>query len=79
LSLSFTQASSLEKVEEVIRGIQVDAVRPIPDADAMENLKFSECLSPSIAAEVFNSRFDDRVGVVQAIEELRRVVQASQK
>jgi ATP-dependent Lhr-like helicase len=74
LSLSFPTASSLDKVEEFIRGIQADTVRPIPDADAMENLKFSECLSPSIAAEVFVSRFDDRAGVTQALGEPRRSV-----
>ena len=42
--------------------------------DAMENLKFSECLSPSIAAEVFVSRFDDRIGITQALAEPRLLV-----
>ena len=74
LCLSFPTASSLETVSEYINGIQPDDVRPIPNAVAMENLKFSECLSPEIAAEVFTSRFDDRVGVVQALQEQRRVV-----
>jgi len=74
LSLSFPRATALDKVEELIRGIQADAVRPIPDADAMENLKFSECLSPSIAAEIFVSRFDDRVGVAHALAAPRRMV-----
>ena len=40
----------------------------------MENLKFSECLSPEIAVDVFVSRFDDRVGVTQAVGERRRVI-----
>jgi|GEM_PF-2601792 len=74
LSLSFPTATALENIEELIRGTQADAVRLIPDADAMENLKFSECLSPSIAAEVFVSRFDDRAGVTQALAEPRLLV-----
>ena len=78
LSLSFTTASSLEAVSEDINGIQAESVRPIPNIDAMENLKFSECLSPEIAAEVFTSRFDDRAGVKQAVEERRRVVVQSE-
>ncbi|QGJ70868.1 ATP-dependent RNA helicase RhlE [Planctomycetales bacterium 10988] len=74
LCLSFPTASSLENVSEYIEGVQPEAVQPIPNIDAMENLKFSECLSPEIAAEVFTSRFDDRRAVAQAIEERRRVV-----
>jgi len=72
LSLSFPTASSLETVSELISDIEPEAVCPVPNIDAMENLKFSECLSPEIAAEVFTSRFDDRAGVVQAIGERRR-------
>ncbi len=74
LSLSFPTASSLDTVVEYVNGIQPEAICPIPNIDAMENLKFSECLSPGIAAEVFVSRFNDRLGVAQALEERRRVV-----
>ena len=74
LSLSFPTATSLDKVEELIRGIQVDAMKPIPDTDAVENLKFSECLSSSMAVEVFVSRFDDHAGVTQTLAEPRRLV-----
>jgi ATP-dependent Lhr-like helicase len=74
LSLTFPTASSLETVVELIDGLQSSDVRPIPNIEAMENLKFSECLSPEIAAEVFTTRFDDRAGVAQAIEEQRRVI-----
>ena len=74
LSLSFPTASSLDTVVEYINGIQPETISPIPNIDAMENLKFSECLSPGIAAEVFVSRFDDRAGVAQALEERKRIV-----
>ena len=73
LSLSFPPASSLDAVVEYINGIQPDVIRPIPNTDAMENLKFSECLPPEIAAKVFSSRFEDRVGVAQAVEEQKRI------
>lgn len=74
LSLSFPMASSLDTVVDWLNSLQPETIRPIPASDAMKNLKFSECLSPEIASEVFMSRFDDRAGVVQALEELRRIV-----
>jgi len=74
LSISFPVAMSLEKVNEYISDLQADEVRPTSNIDAMENLKFSECLSPSIAAEVFVSRFDDRAGVTQALAEPHQLV-----
>ena len=74
LSLSFSTASSVDAVAELIDALQPDGVRAVPNPDAMENLKFSECLSPDIAAEVFTARFNDRVGVEQAIRERKRVI-----
>ena len=74
LSLSFPTTSSVDAAAELIDGLRLDSVSPIPNIEAMENLKFSECLSPQIAAEVFTSRFDDRAGVGQAIRERRRVI-----
>jgi ATP-dependent helicase Lhr and Lhr-like helicase len=78
LSLVFPKATSLDSIAALINEIEPENVTPIPNVQAMENLKFSECLSPEIAAEVFTSRFEDRVGVVQALEERRRVVGNSQ-
>ncbi len=43
-SLLAVDYPSLEIVAELIDGLQPDSVCPIPNADAMENLKFSECL-----------------------------------
>jgi len=73
LSLSFPTASSVDMVADMIDALQSDNVRPIPNPDAMENLKFSECLSPDIAAEVFTARFHDRAAVIQALGERKRV------
>ena len=57
-----------------INEIEPESVTPIPNVQAMENLKFSECLSDELSAEVFTSRFNDRKAVDQALQERRRVV-----
>jgi ATP-dependent Lhr-like helicase len=72
LSLSFPTSSSVETVATLIDALQPDDVQPIPNIDAIENLKFSECLSPQIAADVFTSRFDDQKAMNQALAEPRR-------
>lgn len=74
LSLCFAKGTSLEAVAEHIREIRLDELRPIPDPDAMQHLKFSECLSPEIATEVFASRFQDPAGLAQALGEPMRIV-----
>jgi len=66
LCLSFPKASSVQQVSELINNIRPEDVRPIPNEAAMEELKFSECLSTAIAAKVFSSRFDDP-GVIQSV------------
>ena len=76
LSLSFPADSSINAVAEQIDGLQPDTVYPIPNLEAMENLKFSECLSPHIAAEVFTSRFNDRAAVIDALTQERRAIVA---
>jgi ATP-dependent Lhr-like helicase len=74
LSLSFPTASSLETVAELINGIHPADVRPIPNIEAMENLKFSECLSPKIASEVFTSRFWDKRAIDCVLKEPMRSI-----
>jgi len=73
LSLLFPKATSLDQIAALINGIEPDNVKPIPNTEAMENLKFSECLSDELSAEVFTSRFNDPKSVEQAIQERRRV------
>ena len=65
-------------IVEHLDSLHPETVRPIPHPDALENLKFSQCLPPEIAAEVFVARFDDHTAVVQALAEKRRIVQAEQ-
>lgn len=74
LSLSFTATPSVDVVSGWISGIRPETAKPVPDLDAMDQLKFSACLPAELATEVFMSRFNDPVGVNQAIEEQRRVV-----
>jgi ATP-dependent Lhr-like helicase len=74
LSLRFSAARKLSEVEEVIAAISVERIGPVPAEDAIEGLKFSECLPPHLAAEVFCARFND-IGVAKKIlNEPRRVV-----
>lgn len=49
----FPAASGLEEVERRIAGVRAEDVRPVPNDDAMEQLKFSECLPRHLAAEVY--------------------------
>jgi len=72
LSLVFPKAKTLDEVAGHIREIDPQAIRPIPNIEAMENLKFSECLSSDLAVEVFTSRFNDPNAVQQVLEERRR-------
>ncbi|MGM0485455.1 MAG: DEAD/DEAH box helicase [Planctomycetota bacterium] len=74
LSLSFPAGPSVETVSELINGLTLDAVRPIVNIDAMETLKFSECLPSDLAADVFRSRFDDRHAVQKTLSERRKVI-----
>ena len=77
LSLVFPKATSLNEIAAQINEIEPDNVMPIPNIQAMENLKFSECLSDELSAEVFTSRFNDRKAVEQALQERRRITVAS--
>jgi hypothetical protein len=56
LSLEFPKATSLDAIAALINEIDPNEVRPIPNIEAMENLKYSECLSSELAVEVFTSR-----------------------
>lgn len=74
LSVSFPMAVSITEIQEHIGRLHAESIRPIPNGEAMSHLKFSECLSASLSAEVFTTRFDDRTGINQALKEPRRLV-----
>lgn len=72
LSLVFPKSTSLEEIAGLIDAVDPESIHPIPNIEAMDNLKFSECLSGDLAAEVFTSRFNAPAAVQQALEERRR-------
>ena len=41
----FPKSDSLDEIAGVINEINPESVQPIPNVEAMENLKFTECLS----------------------------------
>ena len=71
LALTFPTTSDSAEILQCLAKLHPDSVQPIPNDNAMANLKFSECLPPSLAAEVFTSRFNDPAGVKQALSEPR--------
>ena len=74
LSIRFPSTTTLEAASEAIDELQPTELQAIPNVEAIDNLKFSECLSPELARLVFVSRFDDRLAVGAALSEPRRVV-----
>ena len=61
--LRFSGPASVDTISEMLEGLASTMISPLPSTEAMENLKFSECLSADIAAEVFSARFDDQPAV----------------
>ncbi len=72
--IRFPATVALDAVEKRIVAIVASDVRPVPNATAIENMKFTECLPPELAAEVYCSRFDDAEAVRKVVGEPRRVV-----
>ncbi len=68
LCLRFSSTLKLADVESLIDSRLRDEITPLPSADAISNLKFGECLPPTIVGEVFSARFNDP----EAIANIRR-------
>lgn len=74
LSLQFMTSMKLNEVEELIGTLSADQIEPVPAEDAIQGMKFSECLPPHFAAEVFCARFNDIDAVGRILGEPKRVV-----
>jgi ATP-dependent Lhr-like helicase len=74
LAIRVRGSVSLDRIEESLRMADPAAMRPDPDADAIENLKFSEALPAVLAAEVFCVRFADSPAISGVLAEPRRAV-----
>ncbi len=73
LAIRFPATCTIEDIEGQIAGLSAEAVVPVPNEDAIENLKFGECLPPPIAAEVFCARFNAPEAIRRVLHERRRV------
>jgi ATP-dependent Lhr-like helicase len=67
-----------EDVREYLGSLDPDEVVPIPDPDAIENLKFSEAMPQALAGEVFCSRSDKPTVMRRVLEEPIRLVTDTQ-
>jgi ATP-dependent Lhr-like helicase len=74
LAIKFPATSALDSVVELVSAIVVEDVHPVPNAVAIEKMKFTECLSSELAAEGFCARFNDAEAVKKIVREPRRVV-----
>jgi len=74
LSLRFPTSMKLNEVQDLVEELSADLVEPVPAQDAIKGLKFSECLPPLLAAEVFCARFNDAQPLKAILDEPRRVV-----
>ena len=63
-----------EEVREYLGSLRPEEIVPVPDPDAIENLKFSEALPQALADEVFCSRFDNPTAMRRLLAEPIRIV-----
>lgn len=73
LAIRFPATCTMEDIEGQIAELSAEAVVPVPNVDAIDNLKFGECLPPPIAAEVFCARFNAPEAIRRILHEQRRV------
>ncbi len=74
LCLRFSSTLKLADVEALIASRIRDEIIPVPSQEAIDNLKFGECLPPPIAGEVFFARFNDPEAIANIRREPMRVV-----
>jgi hypothetical protein len=74
LSLRFGASTKLHEVGGLIGTLSADRIEPVPAEEAIEGLKFYECLPPPVAAEVFCARFNDAEALRTILAEPKRVV-----
>jgi ATP-dependent Lhr-like helicase len=74
LALRFPSTTNLSDVEALVRSLSATDIRPVPQPEALDNLKFSECLPPDLAAAVFASRFNDTAAISDVLSKAVRVL-----
>jgi len=78
MCLRFSSTLKLADVESLIASRIRDEIIPVPSEEAINNLKFGECLPPPIASEVFAARFNDPQAIANIRREPLRVILAGQ-
>ena len=58
----------------ILGSLRPEGILPVPDPDAIQNLKFSEALPRALADEVFCSRFDNPTAIRTLLAEPIRIV-----
>jgi hypothetical protein len=76
LCLRFSSTLKLADVESLIASKMQEQLTPSPSEEALDNLKFGECLPPGIADEVFAARFNDPEAIANVRQEPMRLVVA---
>jgi ATP-dependent Lhr-like helicase len=74
LSIRLEGGASPEELRDYLGSLLPDEIGPVPDPDAIENLKFSEALPRALADEVFCARFNDGEAIQKVLAELIRSI-----
>ena len=74
LTVRFPTTCTSKDIEEQLDLASAELFVPVPNAEAIENMKFSECLPSLTAAEVFCARCDNPAVLRSVLHERRRVV-----
>jgi ATP-dependent Lhr-like helicase len=79
LSVRLDGRLSTDEVRDYLGFLRPDQIVPIPDPDAIENLKFSEALPRPLADDVFCSRHYDPMVITKLLAEPIRLVTDSKQ
>ena len=74
LSIRIRPPCQADELNHLLSSLSHDEIHPIPNDDAIDQLKFSECLPRTLAIEVFAARFYDPSSVQKALTEPRRII-----
>ena len=76
-SLTFESRLSLDDIQQAVKEVRsrdVASIRPVIDEDAIEGLKFSECLPNHLAVEMLEQRLSDTESTRKTLEQTERYV-----
>ena len=76
-SLTFESRLSLDDIQQAVKEVRsqdVASIRPVIDEDAIEGLKFSECLPDHLAVEMLEQRLSDTESTRKTLEQNERYV-----